>query len=156
VCSCDVPLRDWRPTAVHVRQMIFTHAMGNRNSVWGVLSFDKLLASMDQSLNSLTLYSQNNSPCMLLSDTPLAIRYTIDTSLSFSSWPKHAKLRYAVERYEAAAQFWADQTEVTEKTILQQTGGRVSKKQLKQLPAAAKGMWKDGKFSNPKSDRSKR
>eukprot|EP00037_Helgoeca_nana_P030327 m.373447 g.373447 ORF g.373447 m.373447 type:complete len:522 (-) comp28162_c0_seq10:2145-3710(-) len=82
--------------------------------------------------------------------------YTIDTSLSFSSWPKHAKLRYAVERYEAAAQFWSDPTEVTEKTILQQTGGRVSKKQLKQLPTAAKGMWKDGKFSNPKSDRSKR
>jgi hypothetical protein len=62
----------------------------------------------------------------------------------------------AASRYARAAAFFHESDESFERAMLKKTSGKLSKKQLKQLPAGAKEMFKDGKFSNPKSDRSKR
>ena len=62
----------------------------------------------------------------------------------------------ALARYQRAATFFNEADESFERAMLKKTGGRLSKKQLKQLPAGAKELYKEGKFSNPKSDKSKR
>eukprot|EP00038_Savillea_parva_P003993 m.132840 g.132840 ORF g.132840 m.132840 type:complete len:481 (-) comp11343_c0_seq2:71-1513(-) len=55
-----------------------------------------------------------------------------------------------------AATFWKSTSqEAQARKIMKQTGGKLTKRQLKQLPGTAKEMFKNGQFEAPKSDRSK-
>jgi hypothetical protein len=100
-------------------------------------------------------YANRNQPEASWTVTQKSDLTEFKPQASVAATVKPQRVFHAAKGYSLAAKFTTTPSEAFERHMLKTTGGRLSKKELKQLPSAAKALWKQGMFKTLKSDRSK-